>query len=133
MLAAAAIYPDTRAGVSVLRRLVAMLFLPLLASCGAIINGSRQHVTITSEPPRAKVTVDNDTPVTTPATVNLRRKSSHRVRIELDGYQPYDMQINRRVSAWWVGSFVLTGGLGVVVDLLSGALYALQPKTCMRR
>ncbi|MCX8070885.1 MAG: PEGA domain-containing protein [Candidatus Binatia bacterium] len=99
----------------------------ILSGCATLISGPTQRVQIVSDPPGAvaKIGVRE---VTTPATVELSRKTSYRVTIEKDGYEPAQREISRRTNnqVYWN---LLAGGmvLGMLVDLSSGAFYELDP------
>ena len=63
----------------------------------------------------------------TPAVVPLARKRTHIVRLELDGYQPYEATIIKSASGSVWGNIVFGGLIGLVVYAASGGLYKLSP------
>lgn len=58
----------------------------------------------------------------------LSRSDNHIVRIQMDGYQPFDATITRSVSGWVWGNLVFGGLIGLAVDAISGGLYKLTPE-----
>ena len=100
----------------------------LLAGCGTIMHGSTQAVGIGSTPTGATVTVDNASLGKTPVIATLSRKDQHIVKIELDGYLPFESTITRSVSGWVWGNIVFGGLIGLAVDAISGGLYKLTPE-----
>jgi len=42
-------------------------------------------------------------PLPDPVIADLSRKDHHIVKIELDGYQPFEATVTRRVSGWVLG------------------------------
>lgn len=50
------------------------------------------------------------------------------MRIELSGYQPFDMTLTRHVSGWVWGNIVFGGLIGLAVDAIDGAFYNLSPE-----
>lgn len=58
----------------------------------------------------------------------LSRSDNHIVRIQMDGYQPFDATITRSVSGWVWGNLVFGGLIGLAVDATSGGLYKLTPE-----
>lgn len=100
----------------------------VLSSCATIMHGTTQTIGISSYPSDAGVWVDDDFKGTTPVKVCLKRKSNHLVRIELEGYQPYEMILTKQVSAWVAGNLVFGGLPGLVIDALSGGIYRLTPE-----
>ena len=99
-----------------------------LAGCATIMHGTQQDVGFGSVPTNAKVTVDNQRSATTPAIIKLSRKDNHVVKIELDGYLPYEATLTRSVSGWVWGNIVIGGLVGLAVDAISGGLYKLSPE-----
>ena len=102
-------------------------------ACGAIFNGTRQTITATSAPDKAKVTAD---PVigdyTTPASLSLERKNNYVLKFELDGYRPATFQVGRQMQGGILALDILfTGLLGVVIDAATGAWYKLAPESAV--
>jgi hypothetical protein len=99
-----------------------------LAGCCSIIHGTRQDVGISSAPTGAIVKIDNVPSGNTPVVAKLTRKDNHFVRVELSGYQPFDMTLTRSVSGWVWGNIVFGGLIGLAVDAIDGAFYKLSPE-----
>lgn len=113
-------------------KLVAVFLLCLsivisMTSCATIMHGTRQSVGIASNPSNASVWVDKAYAGDTPVIVEMSRKDNHIVRIELDGYQPYEAAFSRQLSGWVFGNIVFGGVIGLAVDAISGGLYMLTP------
>lgn len=104
-------------------------FIPLilLSSCATIMHGTRQTVGISSKPSNAEVWIDNKYVGHSPTIVELTRKDNHIVKIELQGYQPYEVTLTRELSGWVAGNLVFGGLIGLAVDGISGGLYQLTP------
>lgn len=99
----------------------------LLTSCATIMHGTRQSIGISSNPSNACVWVDKKYSGNTPIVVEMSRKDNHIVRIELDGYQPYEATFSRQLSGWVFGNIVFGGVIGLAVDAITGGLYVLTP------
>ncbi len=99
----------------------------LFTSCSTIMNGTRQSVGIASNPTNACVYVDRVYAGNTPMIAEMTRKDNHVVRIELDGYQPYEATFSRQMSGWVFGNIVFGGIIGLAVDAISGGIYTLTP------
>ncbi len=99
-----------------------------LSGCASIMNGTRQAVGISSSPTAATVTADGVSQGRTPVVAQLARKDNHIVRIELEGYQPFEATLTRSVSGWVWGNIVFGGLIGLAVDAISGGLYKLTPE-----
>ena len=83
---------------------------------------------MSSTPTNARVTVDGKPLGSTPLIVSLSRKGNHIVRMELDGYLPFEATITRKTSGWVWGNIVFGGLIGLAVDAISGGLYTLTPE-----
>lgn len=111
-----------------MRTLFVSLVVLLSTGCATIMHGTSQDVGLSSTPTNAKVMVDNHELGKTPTVVKLSRKDNHIVRMELDGYQPFEATITRSTSGWVWGNLVFGGLIGLVVDATSGGLYKLSPE-----
>lgn len=109
----------------------------LLFGCASIVHGPLQTVDFISQPKGAKLTIDGKDFGITPRSVDLPRvgkfkgdrtqKMAYNVKIELEGYYPYEFRIKRELDGWFVGNIVLGGLVGIVVDAATGSMYKLNP------
>jgi hypothetical protein len=104
------------------------IFLLFTQACGTIMQGTTQQVGISSNPSNASVTINGQNHGNTPMIIDLKRKDSHMVRIQLDGYQPYETNLTRSTSGWVWGNIVFGGLIGLVVDSSAGGMYKLTPE-----
>lgn len=100
----------------------------LLTSCATIMQGTKQSIGISSNPANAGIWIDNCFYGQTPMIVKLTRKDNHFLRLELDGFLPFEATFTRQVSGWVFGNIVFGGICGVAVDAISGGLYRLTPE-----
>lgn len=107
--------------------LVVVLMAGVLTACATIMHGSSQELSIASSPSGARVLVDGSNAGTTPFVANLRRKDKHVIRIEMDGYEPFEMPIVRATSGWVWGNLLFGGIPGLAIDAITGGLYKLKP------
>lgn len=108
--------------------LTILLFLLLTKACGTIIQGTTQEVGINSNPSNASVTINGQNHGNTPMIIDLKRKDSHMVKIELDGYHPYETTLTRTTSGWVWGNIIFGGLIGLAVDASAGGMYQLTPE-----
>jgi hypothetical protein len=102
--------------------------LTSLTGCGTIMQGTQQSIGIASNPSNACVWVDRAFAGNTPIIVEMSRKDNHIVRIELEGYQPYEATFSKKLSYWVFGNVVFGGIIGLAVDAITGGLYMLTPE-----
>ena len=100
-----------------------------LSQCATVINGRTQQVSICSYPSDAEVQIDGDFEGYTPLIAELKRKNKHTVRIDMDGYEPYELILTKKVSGW-VALNILFGGvlIGLAIDASTGSMYRLAPE-----
>lgn len=99
-----------------------------LTSCATIMHGTRQSIGISSNPTNAQIWVDNQYVGQSPLIVEMTRKHNHFIRLELQGYQPYEVTFTRQMSAWVFGNVVFGGIIGLAVDAITGGIYRLTPE-----
>lgn len=109
----------------------------VFGSCASIIHGSKQVVNLTSQPTGAQVTIDGKSYGKTPTAVELKRKGrlkgevdskkSYAVKIEMEGFYPYDIIVKREMDAWFLGNLLFGGIIGIIVDASNGSMYKLTP------
>ncbi len=108
-----------------------------LPSCCSIIHGTEQNVDFTSQPSGASITIDGTDYGVTPKTITLRRKGrlkteakpkiEYAVKIQMDGYYPYDIKLKREMDGWFLGNILLGGVIGIIIDASNGSMYKLTP------
>ena len=89
--------------------------------------GGTQDIEIYSRPLSAVVTVDGAYHGKTPIVARLKRGKPHTIKLELPGYQPYEMAFTKSSTGWMFGSFCLGGCLGLLIDISTGSVYKLTP------
>jgi len=102
------------------------LALCSLTACASIMHGTSQDIGFSSNPTNAKVTVDGQPRGNTPVVVKVARKDNHIVRMELEGYQPFEATLTRGTSGWVWGNIVFGGIVGLAVDAMTGGLYKIN-------
>ena len=100
-----------------------------LSSCATIILGPTQSIGISSSPSKAKIFINNEEIGDTPKAITFKKKDFKEiwVRIELDGYYPYETLLSRRTSGWVAGDIVLGAVVGFAVDYITGSAYIFKP------
>lgn len=111
-------------------RSVAVLLLSTLIGCGAMFTGTKQDISIDSQPQGAKVSIKptGQTGVT-PFTISLEKKNQYTLLFEMEGYKPKEAFIDRNIMGGILILDILNGLVGVVVDAATGGWYKLSPTT----
>lgn len=108
--------------------IAAALVLMLCSSCATIVSGSKQTVKFASNPTAATVYINEVEAGKTPFEIKLARKKSHDILIKLDGYQPYQTKLTKKLNGWYFGNILVGGFIGLILDPITGAMYNLTPK-----
>ncbi|MDB5321369.1 MAG: hypothetical protein JWN40_3000 [Phycisphaerales bacterium] len=89
--------------------LTAMLGLVCVGTGCATIRGDKQKMTIETEPSGANLVVDGQR-YTTPAQVELKRKDTHRIAVEKEGYRPIAFNLESTWDGASMTDLALPGG-----------------------
>jgi predicted small secreted protein len=68
----------------------------LLQGCATVVRGTSQKIPVTSAPSGAKVLVNGKDAGTTPLILKLKRRKPAVIRIESEGFDPYEIRIERK-------------------------------------
>jgi hypothetical protein len=102
------------------------LMVVSMSGCGLVVNGIHQDLAITSDPGGAQVSVDGVQRGTTPVVVPVKRKHSHVVKVEVEGYEPYEASVVPQTSTWEWGNLVFGWLIGLGIDAWTGGMYELS-------
>lgn len=113
---------------------VALIAATLLAAgCATIIKGSKHKVTINSTPSQANVVIKTTGGIvayegTTPVTTEVSKKNEYLVTLTMEGYKEKTVSITKDgIQGWFWGNILCGGIIGIVVDLVTGAINDLAP------
>jgi hypothetical protein len=102
------------------------LQLALLSSCATIFNGTSQKIPVTTDPPGATVTEEEDSQIT-PAILDLDKDREYVVTVSMEGYEPQTVKIERVASGWMVLDLLELSPLCLLMDTADGSCYSLKP------
>jgi PEGA domain len=97
------------------------------SSCASIISGTTQTIKFTSSPPAAIVFLNDVQMGITPMELTLKRKNEYNVKIKLEGFKTYEVNLEQDLNPWYLGNILFGGLIGLVVDPITGAVYDLSP------
>jgi hypothetical protein len=104
------------------------------SGCALIVNGTMDSVFVESRPPGATVRVDGQAVARTPAKILLARGYPGRVTVEMEGYLPEELVFPRHFDAGWIlFDLLLTLGIGLPIDLATGAMWNFNPDRAVVR
>lgn len=99
-----------------------------VTGCATILHGSKQQIGISSTPTGASISVNGQNMGITPMVVKLLRKDTQAIKVEMEGYNPYEIVLTRKVDGWIAGNIIFGGLIGLIVDAADGAMYKLSPE-----
>jgi hypothetical protein len=121
----------------VIKSVLAATMLGTLTNCASIVSGSSQSIDFSSQPSGAKITIDGRAYGETPKSISLPRigrvageakpKKEYAVKIEMEGFYPYEIKLKRELNSWTLGNLLFGGVIGILIDAGSGAMYKLTP------
>jgi len=97
----------------------------LFQGCATIIDGPTEHVNVNSQPSGAKVFLNGRPIGNTPAAVVVSRWGIHRIRIEMPGYKALELPLEKEFNGY-AGDNIFIGGVWIVVDAVTGAIFRLD-------
>ena len=108
------------------------LLLIVFWNCATIISGSKQDISVNSEPSGAKVKVTTTGGVEmgqgiTPASFSLKKGTEYVVSIEMEGYSYKEVRLGKEFDVYVIGNLLCGGLPGLIVDGLSGAMWKISP------
>jgi hypothetical protein len=105
--------------MKIVPRFVFAAVLASLSGCATLFSAGPDQLQVNSNPPGARVFVDNVEVGATPTTVTLDRKNNlGNIRIESPGYQPAVMQRAKKFNT--IALLNCLGLLGWIIDLMTG-------------
>src|SRR5579862_1882790 len=99
-------------------RFLFLALLGVLSGCALVVQGTKQTVNFSSDPPGATFTVAGQT-ATTPASLELP-KDDYQIAFRHPGYEDVSVDLHRKMSAWFIGSIVM-GVVASTIDFATGA------------
>ena len=100
-----------------------------IGGCATIVNPNYVQVPVTTEPPGATIKVAGRE-YTSPASVYCPRGAGDfTMTIAKDGFNPVSIILEESLDGWMWGNLLLGGLIGLIVDLISGDGYDLEPET----
>lgn len=115
--------------------IAAAVLMISLSSCATVWSGTRCTVKVKDGVPAgAKIYVNGNYVGTAPMDVvisknGLKNKQTV-ITIKADGFKSQDIILTRRLKIGaFIGDIIFTGGIGLIIDFLSGSIYKAYPGT----
>ena len=110
---------------------IALITLVCLTGCATITRGRHEALIIETEPGGATATLSSGETCTTPCSLLLIRKNDVHVQLAKEGFVSVQTDVRSQISgagaAGMAGNVLVGGGIGVIVDAMSGATKKFVP------
>ena len=97
----------------------------LLGGCASVTRGTTDQVQINSNPPEATARTSMGHTCVTPCTLQFSRKDEFTVLFTKAGFHSVEIPVKAQIAgagaAGFAGNVILGGGVGMVVDVATGA------------
>ena len=102
------------------RFILGFFLLLVMVGCATILQPGPDRIPVNSTPVQgAKVYLDGKLVATTPTVIDVPRKSECIIRVELEGYEPIEIDRDKSLNGWFVGNLLIGGVIGIAVDLIT--------------
>ncbi len=100
----------------------------MTSGCATIVHlGSDEELSVSSEPSGAKVVIDGTERGMTPLATKVERKKDHAVVLTKEGFEESQSRVESHISSWIAGNVIFGGLVGILVDVMSGGGYTIEP------
>lgn len=106
------------------------LILLIATGCASMFSGSKQSIDIASHPPGARIFINGNPSGVTPMQWDAPRNRNANVRMEMIGYDSYEVTLEKSFNSMSLFNFVFGafGIIGVGIDAMNGSIYKLTPE-----
>ena len=98
----------------------------LFIGCATIFSGSKEEVSLSSEPKGASIFINGMNRGKAPIMLSLKKGREYNIEFKMDGYETKVWHISYSLGAGWVILDIFTLGIGIIVDAITGAWNGLD-------
>ena len=107
--------------------ILALGVLPI-TNCAAMLKGTSEDVSFSSEPSGIEVFVNCVSMGSTPLRLKLASKDVYTIEFKRDGFETKSYRINNNIGAVWIVLDIIAGFVPILIDAATGAWYELDQK-----
>jgi hypothetical protein len=110
---------------------LAVVCILISTGCASLIDGRRESVSFSSDPPGAQIIINGKPMGVTPTSIVLERSEygSANVVFKKDGYEDQRATIVTSVNNWFWGNILFGGLIGSSTDAATGAMWKFAPNS----
>lgn len=106
----------------------------VLGGCASVTRGWDEQIAVSSTPAGVNAVVSGTSypqPCMTPCSIKVKRSDDISIAFEKEGYEPQVVNLTKEIAgtgaAGFAGNILLGGGVGMIVDGVSGAALDHKP------
>ncbi len=111
---------------------IALVLISMLAmqSCATLLAGSSSHVKVSGTPDSARVYMNGNYVGVAPVRVKVPRGKNKNITIVIkkENYKPSQVPMSSKLSTGYLLLDLISGGVPVIIDFVTGDIYAPYPK-----
>lgn len=90
------------------------------SGCATIFSGSKDEISLSSEPTNAKVLVNGQNEGKTPITLTLKKGKEYSIEFVKEGFESKTLRLTYGLGVGWLVLDILSGLLGIIIDAATG-------------
>lgn len=107
------------------KHLILLGSIALFASgCATLISGTKQKMSVISDPPRAEVFLDGESVGMTPLVLKVEKNAFDTISVEKNGYQPQTKELFTEIDP--ASFFNLVNPVALFIDLVTGSMFKYE-------
>lgn len=112
-------------------KVLAVGCLLIATGCASIVDGRRETVSFSSDPPGAQIIINGKPMGVTPASIVLERSDYGKANVifKKEGYQDQQSTIETSLNMWFWGNVLFGGLIGSSTDAATGAMWKFAPNS----
>lgn len=112
-------------------KVLTVVCLLIATGCASIVDGRRETVSFSSDPPGAQIIINGKPMGVTPASIVLERSDYDKANVifKKEGYEDQHSTIETSLNMWFWGNVLCGGLIGSSTDAATGAMWKFAPNS----
>lgn len=111
-----------------MKYILALITSLIFTSCATTITGTKETVFFDSDPTGSILELNGKNVGKTPCSLDLKKNNNYTFVVRKEGFTPQELVITKGFQPIFLGNLAFGGPLGMLIDVLSGAVYELSPQ-----
>ena len=112
-------------------KVLAVVCLLIATGCASIVDGRKEPVSFSSDPPGAQIFINGMPMGVTPASIVLERSDFGKANVifKKEGYQDQQAILETSLNMWFFGNVIFGWVIGSSTDAVTGAMWKFAPNS----